>query len=67
MKPLVSIIIPTLNEVHSICPTLDAIAANWTAHEVIVVDGEVRTERLISRSKEASVSCALWNAIGRSR
>ena len=39
MKPLVSIIIPTLNEVHTICLTLDAIAANGTAHEVIVVDG----------------------------
>jgi rSAM/selenodomain-associated transferase 2 len=39
MKPLVSIIIPTLDEVHTICPTLDAIAANATAHEVIVVDG----------------------------
>jgi rSAM/selenodomain-associated transferase 2 len=39
VKPLVSIIIPTLNEVHTICLTLDAIAANGTAHEVIVVDG----------------------------
>jgi rSAM/selenodomain-associated transferase 2 len=39
MKPLVSVIIPTLDEVHSICPTLDAVAANETAHEVIVVDG----------------------------
>jgi rSAM/selenodomain-associated transferase 2 len=38
MKPLVSIIIPTLNEVHAICPTLAAIATNETAHEVVVVD-----------------------------
>ncbi len=39
MKPLVSIIIPTLDEVNTICPTLDAIAANETVHELIVVDG----------------------------
>jgi rSAM/selenodomain-associated transferase 2 len=39
LKPLVSIIIPALNEVHTICPTLDAIDANETAHEIIVVDG----------------------------
>jgi rSAM/selenodomain-associated transferase 2 len=39
MKPLVSIIIPTLDEVHTICPTLAAIATNETAHEVVVVDG----------------------------
>jgi rSAM/selenodomain-associated transferase 2 len=39
MKPLVSIIIPTLDEVHAICPTLAAIATNDTVHEVVVVDG----------------------------
>jgi rSAM/selenodomain-associated transferase 2 len=39
MKPLVSIIIPTLDEADTICPTLAAIAANGTAHEVIVADG----------------------------
>jgi glycosyltransferase involved in cell wall biosynthesis len=39
MKPIVSIIIPTLDEAHTILPTLDAIAANETAHEAIVVDG----------------------------
>jgi glycosyltransferase involved in cell wall biosynthesis len=39
MKPIVSIIIPTLDEARTILPTLDAIAANETAHEAIVVDG----------------------------
>ena len=38
MKPPVSIIIPTLNEAHAIRPTLDAIAANGMAHEVIIAD-----------------------------
>lgn len=39
MKPIVSIIIPTLNEAHTLRPTLAAITANATLHEVIVVDG----------------------------
>jgi glycosyltransferase involved in cell wall biosynthesis len=39
MKHLVSVIIPTLDEAHMILPTLDAIAANETPHEVIVADG----------------------------
>ena len=39
VKPLVSIIIPTLNEAHQILSTLDAIKPNTTPHEVIVVDG----------------------------
>lgn len=39
MKPIVSIIIPTLNEAHTLRPVLDAIAANAMPHEVIVVDG----------------------------
>jgi rSAM/selenodomain-associated transferase 2 len=39
MNPIVSIIIPTLDEADTILPTLDAIAANETAHEAIVIDG----------------------------
>jgi rSAM/selenodomain-associated transferase 2 len=39
MKPVVSIIIPTLDEAHTICPTLASIATNQAAWEVIVVDG----------------------------
>jgi rSAM/selenodomain-associated transferase 2 len=39
MKPIISIIIPTLNEAHMLRPALDAIAANKTPHEAIVVDG----------------------------
>ena len=53
MKPLVSIIIPTLDEAHMILPTLDAIAANGTPHEVIVVDGgsSDKTDELAERSR----------------
>jgi rSAM/selenodomain-associated transferase 2 len=39
VRPIVSIIIPTLNEAHVIVPTLTAIEASMTPHEVIVVDG----------------------------
>jgi rSAM/selenodomain-associated transferase 2 len=39
VKPVISIIIPTLDEAHTICPTLASIATNETPHEVIVVDG----------------------------
>jgi rSAM/selenodomain-associated transferase 2 len=39
VEPLISIIIPTLNEAHLILSTLDAIATNATRNEVIVVDG----------------------------
>jgi rSAM/selenodomain-associated transferase 2 len=62
MKPLVSIIIPTLDEAHMVLPTLDAIAANETLHEVIVVDGgssddfaEQRGARLV-RARERNRS-----------
>jgi rSAM/selenodomain-associated transferase 2 len=57
MKPVVSIIIPTLNEAHLIVATLDAIGANTAPHEVIAVDGgssdgttelaEKRSDRLL--------------------
>ena len=60
MKPVVSIIIPTLNEVHLISATLDAIGANTAPHEVIAVDGgssdgtaelaEKRSDRLLRTS-----------------
>jgi glycosyltransferase involved in cell wall biosynthesis len=51
MKPLVSIIIPTLDEAHMILPTLDAVAANGTPHDVIVVDGgsSDRTDELVQQ------------------
>ncbi len=39
MKAMISIIIPTLNEAHMLRPALNAIVANRTPYEVIVVDG----------------------------
>jgi len=64
MKPLVSIIIPTLDEAHMILPTLDAVAANGTPHDVIVVDGgsSDRTDELVQQR-----SASLIRATERSR
>jgi glycosyltransferase involved in cell wall biosynthesis len=56
VKPVISIIIPTLDEAHTICPTLASIATNETPHEVIVVDGGVRMERQVWQSEAVPVS-----------
>ncbi len=38
-RPLISVVIPILNEAERLPPLLDALAAERTLHEVIVVDG----------------------------
>jgi rSAM/selenodomain-associated transferase 2 len=43
---MISVIIPTLNEEHSLPPLLDAISRQETDHEVIVVDGGSQDQTL---------------------